>query len=206
MPLTSHRHCVFAPLAAIALLLLVAAPVTAHAELETATPGPDQTVEGSPAELVATFTEPLDAETTSIVVLDPVGATVASGGEPGATPEQWRLPLPDLEPGAYEVRWTASSTVDSHLERGTYAFTVTAAPTPSPTPAPTPTPEPSASEEPTPAPTTTPSASPSAPPSASAAPAPATDPAAGSSVLIPIVAVLLLVAALGARLLRRRGP
>jgi methionine-rich copper-binding protein CopC len=203
MPVPSRRHRLSVVLAAIALLVLAVTPVRAHAELETATPGADETVEGSPAELVATFTEPLNPDVTSIAVLDAAGEEVAAGGEPGDAPEDWRLPLPELEPGVYEVRWTAESTVDVHLERGTYSFTVAAAPTPSPTTPPTPTAEPSATAGPSPTTTPTPTASPS--PSPSAAPTPPTDPAADQSVLIPIVAVLVLVAALGAWLFRRRG-
>ena len=197
----SRRHRLPVVLAGIALLVLAVAPVRAHAELETATPGADETVDGSPAELTATFTEPLNPEVTSIAVLDAAGQEVAAGGEPGDTPEEWRLPLPELVPGLYEVRWTAESTVDVHLERGTYTFTVAATPTRSPTPSPTP--EPSVSAEPSPSPTPTPTATPS--PSPSAAPTPPADPAADQSVLVPIVAVLVLVAALGAWLFRRRG-
>lgn len=203
MRVPSRRHRLSLVLAAAALLLLTAAPVRAHAELETATPGPDETVEGWPAELVATFTEPLNPEVTSIAVLDAAGDEVAAGGEPGDASEQWRLALPELQPGAYEVRWTAESTVDAHLERGTYVFTVAAAPSPTPTTSPTPTAERSASADPTPSASPSPSATPA--PSAAPAPTPPVDPAADQSVLVPIVAALVLLAALGAWLLRRRG-
>jgi copper resistance protein C len=203
MPVTTRPARLFPWLTALALLLAAVAPVQAHADLATATPGPDETVQGSPDELVARFTEPLDAAVTSVVVVDADGAEVASGGEPGDAPEDWRLTLPELEPGVYEVRWTASSTMDAHLFRGRYTFTVVAAPTPTPTPAPTPTPEPSATAAPPSSPTPEPTPPPT--PSPTATEQPPADPAADSSVLIPIAAALVLVAAGGAWLLRRRG-
>jgi methionine-rich copper-binding protein CopC len=205
MPIPSRRPRLSSILAAIALTLLLVAPVRAHAELETATPGPGATVEGSPPELLLTFTEPLDPESTSIVLVDADGDEVATGGELGDAPDQWRLPLPELAPSVYEVRWTASSTVDAHLERGTYRFTVVAAPTPSPTARPSPTPEPSPRATATPSPTATPTPTPTPSSAPSAVEQPPSDPV-GSSVLLPIVAVLVLVAALGAWLIRRRGP
>lgn len=176
-----------------ALLSLVASPVLAHAELVSATPGPGDEIEGSPAELIATFNQDLNPSRTSLEVRDAAGTTVARGGELGDGPREFRLTLPELAPGEYEVRWTSFSAEDGELARDSYAFTVVAAPSPSPSPSA----PPSASSTPVPA---TPS------PSPSATPAPADAGTSGDGVVvIPILAASLVVGAIGVWLLRRRA-
>ena len=109
-------------------------------------------------------------------------------------------PVPELAPGTYEVRWT-SVTDDGHVERDTWAFTVTAAPTPTPSPTPSPTAEPTASA--TPAPTATPEPSPTVAPSPSAD---VGDQAGDSGdVLLPIVIALAVVGFVAGYLVSRRG-
>jgi methionine-rich copper-binding protein CopC len=194
-----HRTFRLATVTAIALLLLLPAAVLAHAELDVPTPADGTTVEGSPPVIEATFTEPLDPDGSSLQLLDAAGDVIAEGG----TVDDDELlmviePVPDLAPGAYEVRWTSLSAVDPHVERGTWAFTVTAAPTPEPTATPAPSTEPSATVEPTPQPTVTPTPSPSDEGEG--------DPAASEGdVLLPILAALAIVAVAGVLLMRRRG-
>lgn len=182
---------------AAAILSLVAAPVFAHAELVSALPGPGEEVGGSPTELVATFNQDLDPSRTSIEVRDSSGSTVARGGQLGDGPREFRLALPELAPGEYEVRWTSFSAEDGELARDSYTFTVVAAPSPSPSPSPTPSTPPSPSPSPAPA---TPS------PSPSATPIPGDTAAAGDGiVLLPILAASLIIGAIGVWLLRRRA-
>jgi len=118
-----------------------------------------------------------------------------------------------LGPGEYAIKWTVGSE-DGHLVRGKLAFTVLA-----PTPAPATTAP--ATAAPVPAETATPtdvpdaSAPPAAEVSAGVSPTPgpaamtATEPgesttsAAGTDVVIPIAAGLLLVAGIGFIVLRR---
>ena len=190
------------------LLLLGAAAVApvgvaAHAELEETVPAADATVEGSPTEVSATFSETLLADRSSLSLRDAEGAEVAEGGPDPEAPERLLISdLPDLAPGEYEASWAAAAD-DGHLERGTWTFTVIAAPTPSPSPTPSPTPAPSATA--TPSPTASPS------PAASVAPSPSTSggdssqTASGTDVILPIVAALALVAIVGLYLLTRRG-
>lgn len=207
-----------AALLAVLLLSLFATPALAHAELLSASPGPDDTVEGSPSELVAEFSQDLDESRTSIEVRDDAGDRVARGGELGDGLREWRLVLPPLAPGSYEVRYTTFSAEDSELHRGRYSFTVVAAasPPPSPSPAPSPLPPPSASASAVPAspPTATASSSPT-PGTPTPTPAPTTTPSGGTpgngtggttdmSIVLPILAVLAVVAGLGLLLMRRR--
>jgi len=191
------------------LLLLIEAPAaSAHAAFVSGTPGPNDEVVGSPSALVVNFSQNLDVARTSLEVRDAAGATVARGGELGDGRRQFRLALPVLGPGGYEVRWTSFSAEDGELARGTYMFTVVAAPSPSPTPSPTATALAPAS------PPATPVASASPSPSAMAkSPAPSSTPGAGSAasidgdgmVILPILAAALIVASLAVWLLRRRA-
>ena len=207
-------------LLAALLLSLFALPALAHAELVSASLGPADVVAGSPDELVAGFSQDLDESRTSIEVRDDTGNRVARGGELGNGPREWRLALPPLAPGNYEVRYTTFSAEDGELHRGRYSFTVVVAPSPSPSPSPTsPTSAPptaSASARPTsptvtasPTPTPTLGATPT--PTLGATPMPSSTPGNGTgtsfdvSIALPIVAVLTVVAGLGLWLMRRRA-
>lgn len=190
-------------LAAVASLAATSLAL-AHAELETATPGPDDIVTVAPTELVATFTEALDGSKSSIEIRDASGAVVASGGADDVAADgiTMTLPLPALRNGVYEVRWT-SAALDGHIERGTYQFTVAVSASPSPSPS-----------RQAPA-----SANPTSRPSASATSSPTRSPSPGdgdtgtgdagdvdAATLVPIGAALVVVAALAIYFIRsRRG-
>lgn len=190
---------------AMAMLLLAVLPsaAAAHAELETSSPAGGATVT-SPFDgpIVLDFSAAL-ADGSRAELIGPSGpiATEIVVG-PGAT--MTITPAGPLEPGTYEVRWT-SVAEDTDVARGTFSFTVEAAPEPTPTP----TPEASATAAPTPAATTAApaSASPGAESSASPSPSPAEPGTAASStdVLIPIVVVVLVAAAGAAYFLTRRN-
>jgi copper resistance protein C len=151
----SRRHLLVPSLLAVLALAAMPALALGHAELDSATPAPDSTVEIAPAELVATFTEALDGSKSSLEVRDAAGSVVASGGAEllGADGITMTLPLPALGNGTYEVRWTSAAT-DGHIERGTFSFTVSApsSSSPSPSPSPSPSAEPTASPSPSPSP------------------------------------------------------
>lgn len=179
------------------LLALIAAPALAHADLETAMPGPGETLTDPPEELVATFTENLDVSRSSLAVRDGAGVIMARGGTPGGGPRELRLGLPELTPGEYEVGWASWSTEDNEGHRGTYTFTVVAPPSPTA----------SATLAPTATPGATPSASSTHPPSPSATPTPGPPGSADeSSTIVPILAAVAVVGGLGFWLLRRRSP
>jgi methionine-rich copper-binding protein CopC len=182
--------------ALLAALLLWPQAVLGHAELDTATPGPGDEVIGSPAQIVATFTQDLDMSRTTMEVRDASGARVAEGPVRGDGKRELVLALPELGPGEYEVRWTSFSAEDSELERGRYSFIVL--PAPSPTPAPTTAP----TEAPTVAPPISATATPAPAPSATSAPIDGAD--TGVAALLPIGVAVIALVAIGAWLLRRR--
>lgn len=193
-------RCLRAALAAALLLLNAGGLVFGHAALVKATPGPKDIVSAVPAELVATFSQNLDQNRSSIELRDASGTRLAVGGKDPAAERVLRLTLPPLAPGTYTVRWTSFSTEDGELARGTYEFTV--APSPSPSPAGTTTPSAqSPSAVPTEASITpTPSA---ATPATSQSPIPGPATAGGIDVLLPIVGAALVVALIGAWAFRR---
>lgn len=189
MPRRAVRAFVYA-----ALLSTLASPTFAHAALESAKPGPGEQVTGSPAEIVAQFSQDLDPSRTSLEVRAVSGSRVARGGELGEGPREFRLDLPELMPGEYEVRWTSYSTEDDEIARGSYTFEVIAAPSLAPArsrPAASPLPSPTV-------PRSWPSGSPGAGSNTSGAPS-----GMDGSVVIPIVVALAAVSAFGLWALRR---
>ncbi len=186
--------CVAAVVLAVLAMPLVA---LAHAELETASPPDGAVLDSPPTEIVLTFTEALDPVKSHMELIGPDGTQVANGVADADNDKAMRIDPPELAPGAYESRSTAFAAHDGALKREVLTFTITAH---SPTPTATPTPAPSASA--------TPSSSPSASPSARPSPAPSAGgptSASGADVLLPILAALIVVAVLGAMLLRGRS-
>lgn len=203
-------HQVAAALTAVALVLVIAGPALAHADLVASDPEDGAVLATPPRSVELTFSEGLDAAKSSFRLIGPDG-DVGNGAasRDGST----SMVLEDLvlAPGKYRIKWTAAAE-DGHIERGSLGFTVST-PTPEPaTPSPIPTSAPStgAAATPTAAPTI---ATPSTP---VPTPTPVTDtPAAtlatvegpanvaGTDVLVPIVAGLVLVALAGGFVLRR---
>jgi methionine-rich copper-binding protein CopC len=192
-----------AALVAIVVVALLPAVAVAHAEFVSSTPADGDVVEGSPPTVTAVFTEPL-ADGSVMRIRNSAGEVVGEGRVDAANPERMVIEPGELAPGEYSVQWRALA-ADRHQELGTFSFTVTAAaatlvPTASPTPAAssagTPTEPPSQPPSPSVAPT----------PSPAATEAPSDAVAGGADALIPILAVVVLVALLGGYLLLRRRP
>lgn len=186
----------------LALGAVIALPVgvAAHAEFERSNPEDGETVQGSPNVIRAVFSEAL-GDGSEMSLLDEGGETIATGGIDPANASRLRIDPPDLDPGDYEVQWKAFAD-DGHLETGTFTFTVSAPVTPPPSLAPEPSEEvsvpPSASAAPT--------VSAPATPSPTAEPSPPANAAGANDVLLPIIAAVVIVGALGGYLLMRRRP
>ena len=194
------RTPVAAALVAVVLLLLPVAVAVGHSELDASSPADGETVVGSPPEIVGDFTEAVDAARSSMALRGAYGTVLARGGVPadGPATRMAIVDVPALAPGRYEVRWTTVTPDDEGVERGTFTFTVAAAPPPTATPGPAT----GAPVEVTPEPT--PMASPSAAPSDAPAPEPSSTGASGSDQLIPLAALGLIVAVGFAWYVRRR--
>jgi len=172
-----------------------------HAELDSITPADKSTVAAPPTSIVAVFTEQLDPAKSSLTLVDASGKVVAQGGtvDPNQT-LTLKLDPATITPGSYTVRWISASDEDGDIARGTTTFTVAAPPpSPSPTPAQSQGASVGASESPSPVPSV------AASPSPSASPAPTTPTSSTTDAIIPIVVALIVLAAIGAWLLRGRG-
>lgn len=181
--------------AAMALSVSLPPVAMAHAELDTASPGPGSVVESRPEALAATFTEQVDPAKTTMEVRDASGLVVAKGGPSDIAADRISMsfPLPPLADGVYEVRWTTSA-LDGHIERGTYTFTVALAASPGES-GPESSPGESVSGTPSPAATQVPAASPIEGGTAAAD---------GTAVLIPVIAALAVVGVLALWFVQRR--
>jgi copper resistance protein C len=185
----------------LALALAFPATVAAHAELASTVPAEGAVLDSPPTEVVATFTEALNPN-RSVIDLLLSNSVIASSGPNPADPTRLVLSDLDLEPGEYEVRWTAAGN-DGHLERGRFSFTVLE---PTPTPVVTPTAAPTAgASSPTPAATPVSSPSPVSTPTAAPSPVPGAGDPASAEAIVPIIAMLGLVGLLAVFLVRRRG-
>ncbi len=184
-------------LSAIALVVLSTAPVLGHAELATANPADKSTVT-APAEIVFTFTEKVVPANSSLKLVNSNGGIVADGSTVDPNdPKTLRLTVSPQPPGTYTVRWTTKSAADGDIAHGETTFTIAAA-TPSPSVGPSATPIPSA-EPATPRPSVvvlSPSPSPSAGTGTTTS---------ASDAVIPVTGALIVLAALGAWLLRSRS-
>lgn len=211
-PRAGHRPLArraFAVLPGLLLALAITAPVFAHVDLVTSSPKDKAVLETPPTKVTLTFSEGLDAGKSSFRLIS-AGTGVGIGKADDGGGKTMTLDGLALTPGAYEIMWTAAAT-DGHIARGTLTFTV-AEQTPALA-----TPEPSsATPEPTAEPSTSPaiaSASAPTPPtggpttSDAATPAPGDDAALAAAsttdVLMPIIVGLIVVAGIGALVLRR---
>jgi methionine-rich copper-binding protein CopC len=118
--------------AALAAMLLAAAPATAlaHAELVSSRPAADSVLDTAPGEVVVSFDSELDPDTSSLQVLATDGTLIGEGGVDLDVAHRNVLRVSVSLPGdgEYRVTWAAGS-IDGHVESGAFAFRIGAAPT-----------------------------------------------------------------------------
>ena len=124
---------------AAAAWLAAGAPVAAHAELRASSPASNASLAAAPDELLLEFTEPVDAGTAVVELLDVQQRAVPGLGDVRVEGGGLRVlvTVPELEDGIYVVRYQVLSTVDGHVTGGSFAFQVDpggAAPPPAVTP------------------------------------------------------------------------
>jgi len=196
---TGPARWLIAPVAAhIVTVAIFPAVVLGHAELATASPADRSTVTTPPSEIVFTFTEPLVPAKSSLKLVDGAGKIVAQDSTvDAANARTMRLVLSQLPPGPYTIRWTTASALDGDIAHGTTSFTL-AAPTPSLIQSQAPSAGSSASVA-SPAPSSV-AAVPSPPPSGGTG-----IPTSTADAIIPVIAAVIIVAALGLWLRRGRS-
>jgi copper transport protein len=119
-----HRRYVAAvPGLAAALVLVLASPVSAHAELVASTPADGAHLDEAPSVVTLTFSEHVSATLGAVRVYDHKGHRV-DAGDVEAQDETVTLGLqPGLADDTYIVTWRVLS-ADSHPVRGAFTFTV----------------------------------------------------------------------------------
>src|SRR4051812_5000872 len=120
------------PLLLIALLIAVAVAwsqspgsVEAHAALVRSDPPINARLSDSPSVVTAFFSESLDSQLSSITVVRGEGKRVDAGDTTfGPDPAQMSVAVEKLEPAFYAVQWQTLSSLDGHILKGSYPFTV----------------------------------------------------------------------------------
>ena len=99
---------------------------SAHADLVSASPAPNEALERSPVLIELFFSEPVDGSFTLIRVLNSDGKDVdnADTSVDPANPTRTTVTVRSLADGIYTVSWKALSSVDSHITTGAYPFAV----------------------------------------------------------------------------------
>ena len=118
------------------LLLVVAAlwasvanhtePAYGHANQARSAPSPDSVLEEAPARVAVWFTEPIEPDLSEIQVLDSQGMRVDDDDSlvDPADGTAMSVGVQALPNGTYTVAWKNVSTVDGHLVRGSFLFSV----------------------------------------------------------------------------------
>lgn len=109
---------------ALTLSLLSVPAAWAHAHPKVMVPAADSTGP-TPAKIIVTFSEPVEAKFSSLVLTTEKGEPVSkekSEGDP-SDPKTLKLTPPSLTAGDYLVHWT-SVAPDGHKMQGEYKFTV----------------------------------------------------------------------------------
>jgi copper transport protein len=117
---------VLAVLAVLAALVVGAAPASAHAVLESSTPGQGSRVSAPPAAVTLVFSEEVGVAARALQVLDPRGRRVdrADPGHADGDARTLQVAIaPELPTGSYTVVWRVVS-ADGHPASGTFAFGV----------------------------------------------------------------------------------
>ncbi len=119
----------FAQRAALALLAIemFASPVLAHCFPDSSTPSAASSLTTPPSHVQVHFDNPFNPAGTSVRVLNGDGDVVSGVGTPGADDLSLTVPLKELSPGQYFVKWRALSKDGDHT-MGAYTFTVKGGP------------------------------------------------------------------------------
>jgi methionine-rich copper-binding protein CopC len=112
-----------AGVAALALLLLVAPVVSAHANLKSATILPGAVITTAPATLTLTFTEATSPTLTRVTVTNAAGARVDKN-DLRVKDDTATIGLNPLPNGVYTVTFRTVVEEDGHVVDGQYTFTV----------------------------------------------------------------------------------
>src|SRR5215472_12538630 len=113
-------------LGAMAAMLLLAQPASAHADLVRSDPPDGSALAHAPGVARLWFSEEISPKFSSARVVDRTGATITgSRAQAGAgDPRQLTVELPSLGRGTYGLVWRVLAEDDGHATSGVVVFTV----------------------------------------------------------------------------------
>jgi copper transport protein len=120
------RRLLFSSFAIVVILVVTAAPASAHAQLESTNPAPSSVLLISPSQVVLHFGEPVEIDFGSLRVLGPSGQRIDNGDTHHPTGDSHAVAIalpPRLPRGTYVVAWRVIS-ADSHPVHGAFVFSV----------------------------------------------------------------------------------
>jgi methionine-rich copper-binding protein CopC len=189
---TMQKWVTAAVLGLLAVVLLPAAPAAAHAKLTGSNPQAGQMITATLPAITLTFSGPVKAELTTIVVAGQDGVN-QSTGTPTLADVTLTQPVNPLPPGQITVTWRTVS-ADGHTINGSFDFTNAAPGATRATPSASATPP--AAEPATTAPTG----------AGDVATEPTSDEGGGSALVWIVIAVVVVAVAAGGTLWYRRRP
>jgi methionine-rich copper-binding protein CopC len=107
---------------ALAAALALANVSDGHARLVTSSPAGGAQVGESPRVVTLAYDEAVKLAKLTLTRDGKTITVAVDSSAPGA--KSVTVPMPPLAPGAYELHWTALSTDDGHVTKGTFTFTV----------------------------------------------------------------------------------
>lgn len=115
------RRCAAALLTAVVILLALPATASAHAQLVSSAPKPDDALGTAPGVVVLEFSQALNPRLSAAAVTDP-----SHHRWPGSvtTGEEIRIPMATNVQGVYNVDWATVSVSDGHRVAGSFRFGV----------------------------------------------------------------------------------
>ena len=109
-------------LSAAAMTLLLAGPAIGHAKLRGSSPAADAQLQVAPKSLTLDFSENVRL---AVLTLTAGGKDISVPVDRSAPPAtQVNISLPPLAPGNYTVHWSALSTDDGHVTKGSFSFAI----------------------------------------------------------------------------------
>lgn len=122
-PAIRRRALAAAGAFALAMLILAAPAVFAHAILLESTPAPKTTVSGPDVDLRLRFNSRVDGARSHLALALPDGKERALTLAPQSRPDVLEARAAGLAPGAYKMRWQVLA-ADGHITRGEVPFQV----------------------------------------------------------------------------------